>query len=138
MAVWRVVVVSLLMAAAALSAFFLSLGRGDELAYARTLVVNMVAVAEIFYLFNVRYLHMRSLTWRSALGTPAVLAAIAAVVAGQLAFTYAPFMHRIFDSRPVAIADGILVLAIGAGLMLLLELEKLAMRRLGWVQDLRA
>ena len=136
--VWRVAVVSLLMAATALSVFFLSLGRGDELAYARTLVVNMIVVAEIFYLFNVRYLHMRSLTWRGALGTPAVLAAIAAVVAGQLAFTYAPFMHRIFDSRPVAIADGLLVVAIGAGLMLVLELEKLAMRRLGWFQELRA
>ncbi|HRO11950.1 HAD-IC family P-type ATPase [Amaricoccus sp.] len=136
--VWRVVVVSLLMAAAALFVFFFSLGRGDDLAYARTLVVCMIVVAEIFYLFNVRYLHMRSLTWRGALGTPAVLAAIAAVVAGQLAFTYAPVMQAIFDSRPVRLADGAMVIAIGVGLMLLLEVEKLAMRRLGWFEELRA
>ena len=134
--VWRVIVVSLLMAAVALFVFFFSLGRGDELAYARTLVVNMIVVAEIFYLFNVRYLHMRSLTLRGALGTPAVLAAIAAVVAGQLAFTYAPFMQAIFDSRPVHFADGAMVVAIGAGLMLLLEAEKLAMRKLGWFEEL--
>ncbi|HET9067527.1 MAG TPA: HAD-IC family P-type ATPase, partial [Amaricoccus sp.] len=71
--VWRVGLVSLLMAGVGLFVFFHSLGRGDELAYARTLVVNMIVVAEIFYLFNVRYLHMRSLTWQGALGTPAVL-----------------------------------------------------------------
>ncbi|HET9069857.1 MAG TPA: HAD-IC family P-type ATPase, partial [Amaricoccus sp.] len=71
--VWRVGLVSLLMGGVGLFVFFHSLGRGDELAYARTLVVNMIVVAEIFYLFNVRYLHMRSLTWQGALGTPAVL-----------------------------------------------------------------
>jgi magnesium-transporting ATPase (P-type) len=136
--VWRVVVVSLLMAAAALFVFFFSLERGDPLAYARTMVVNMVVVAEIFYLFNVRYLHMRSLTWRGALGTPPVLVAIAAVIIGQIAFTYAPFMHAIFDSRPLAIADGAMLVAIGAGLMLLLEAEKAVMRRFGVFRELAA
>ncbi|MER2509111.1 MAG: HAD-IC family P-type ATPase, partial [Amaricoccus sp.] len=136
--VWRVIVVSCLMAAAALFVFWLSLGRGDEIAYARTLVVNMVVTAEIFYLFNVRYLRMRSLTWRGALGTPAVLAAVACVVAAQIAFTYAPVMQALFDTRPVALADGAMVLAIGAGLMLLLEVEKLAMRRFGLFRELRA
>ena len=135
--VWRVVLVSLLMAAAALAVFFTALGRGETLEYARTMVVNMIVVAEIFYLFNVRYLHVRSLSWRGALGTPAVLAAIAGVVAGQLAFTYAPFMQAIFDSRPLALGDGATILVIGAGLMLLLEVEKLAMRRFGLFRELR-
>jgi magnesium-transporting ATPase (P-type) len=136
--VWRIAVVSLLMAAAVLFVFFHSLRRGDELAYARTLVVNMVVVAQIFYLFNVRYLHMRSLTLQGALGTPAVLMAIAGVVVGQIAFTYAPFMQAIFESRPVAFTDGARVIAIGIGLMLLLEAEKLVMRRTGWFSELRA
>jgi magnesium-transporting ATPase (P-type) len=136
--VWRVAVVSLLMATAVLFVFFFSLGRGDALEYARTMVVNMVVAAEIFYLFNVRYLHIRSLTWRGALGTPAVLTAIAAAVIGQIAFTYAPFMHAVFDSRPLAVADGAMLVAIGAGLMLLLEVEKAAMRRLGVFRELAA
>jgi len=134
--VWRVVIVSVLMAGAALFVFFFSLGRGDALEYARTMVVNMIVVAEIFYLFNVRYLHVRSLTWRGALGTPAVLLAIAAVVVGQIAFTYAPFMHAIFDSRPLTIADGAMLVASGAGLMLLLEAEKAVMRRYGVFREL--
>ena len=135
--VWRVVVVSGLMAVASLFVFFLALSRGDALEYARTLVVNMVVVAEIFYLFNVRYLHMRSLTFKGALGTPGVIAAIVAVVIAQIAFTYAPFMQAIFDSRPVRLADGAMIVAIGAGLMLLLEAEKLAFRRLGFFRELR-
>jgi len=90
-------------------------------------------VLQIFYLFNVRYLHMASITWRGALGTPAVLWALAGVVAAQLAFTYAPFMQAWFGTRPVALADGALVLACGAGFMMLLEAEKLLLRRYGFI-----
>jgi hypothetical protein len=67
-----------------------------------------------------------------------VLLAIAAVVAGQIAFTYAPPMQAIFDSRPVSFADGVMIVAIGAGLMLILEAEKAALRRLGWFGELGA
>jgi len=87
-------------------------------------------VMATFYLFNVRFLHMRSLTWRGALGTPWVLGAIAVVVAAQLAFTFLPFMNEIFDSRPLSFADGVWIVAVGFALMLLLEAEKLIVRRL--------
>jgi magnesium-transporting ATPase (P-type) len=133
---WRVVLVSCLLAAMALAVFFHTLGNGRDLETARTMVVNMLIVAEIFYLFNVRYLHMRSLTLRGALGTPAVLGAIAIVVGAQLLYTYAPFMHAIFDSRPLQPADGLLILALSILLFLLLEGEKLLMRRLGWFEEL--
>lgn len=135
---WRVLLVSVLLSAAALGVFFHAQAAGRGLEVARTMVVNMLVVAEIFYLFNVRYLHMRSLTWRGALGTPAVLAAIAVVVAAQLVFTYAPFMHDLFGSRPLMLADGALIIGIGAGMMLFLEGEKLLMRRLGWFEELRS
>ena len=102
------------------------------------MVVNMLVVAEIFYLFNVRFLHMRSLTWRGVLGTRPVLIAIGAVVTAQLAFTYLPVLNRLFDSRPLTLRDGGLIVLIGIGLFLLLEGEKLLMRRLGWFKELRA
>ncbi|AGH51153.1 cation transport ATPase [Sphingomonas sp. MM-1] len=135
---WRVLIVSILLAAASLGFYFHALGQGRDLETARTIVVNFMIVAEIFYLFNVRYLHMRSLTWRGALGTPAVLGAIAVVVIAQIAFTYAPFMHGLFHSRPLPVRDGIAIIAAGFGLMLVLEGEKLLMRRLGWFEELRA
>jgi magnesium-transporting ATPase (P-type) len=127
---WRVVLVSVLFAGASLGVFFAALHAGRDLETARTLVVNTLVVLQVFYLFNVRYLHAASMTLRGALGTPAVLWALGAIVAAQLAFTYAPFMHTWFQSRPVALLDGLLVIVMGAALMLLLEAEKLAWRLL--------
>ncbi|HZM33110.1 MAG TPA: HAD-IC family P-type ATPase [Burkholderiales bacterium] len=129
--VWRVVLVSVLFAGVCLGIFFNALARGYELEAARTLVVNALVVLEIFYLFNVRYLHGGSITLRGALGTPAVLIAIAAAAAAQFAFTYAPVMNLWFASRPVALADGVLIVAVGAALMFLLEGEKLLLRKSG-------
>ena len=134
---WRVVVVSVLLAAAALGVFFYALESGRDLETARTMVVNMFIVGEIFYLFNVRYLHVTSFTLKGVAGTPAVLLAIAVLVAGQLLFTYAPFMNALFGSRPLGIEDGLLLVAIGFTLMLVLEGEKFVLRRLGWFAELK-
>ncbi|PZU51384.1 MAG: carbonate dehydratase [Sphingomonas sp.] len=134
---WRVIVVSALLAAAALGVFHWSLSSGHDLETARTMVVNMLIVGEIFYLFNVRYLHVHSISWRGVQGTPAVLAAIGAVVAAQLLFTYWPPMHEIFATRPLTLAQGALIIAIGVALMLLLEVEKHVLRRLRWFEEVR-
>ncbi|MFT0892086.1 cation-transporting P-type ATPase [Pseudochelatococcus sp. G4_1912] len=126
---WRVFFVSVLFLIALMGIFFYSLSRGDELALARTLCVNTLVVMEAFYLFNVRYLNVPSFTLRGALGTPAVLIAIAAVIAGQILFTYAPFMQAAFDSRPITWEDGLLMVLIGFIIMVVLEIEKTLFRR---------
>lgn len=129
--VWRIAFVSLLFVLGSFGIFAWALWRGFDVDTARTMVVNTLVVMEIFYLFNVRYMHMRSISWRGMLGTPIVLAAIVAVVAAQLAFTYAPFMHVLFASRPIPLFDGLLIVAIGVTVMLVLEAEKTIMRRTG-------
>ncbi len=129
---WRVVLVSVLLAVMALGVFFWMIDAGRSLDAARTMVVNTVVVGEIFYLFNVRYLHMRSLTLRGILGTPAVLAAIAIVVVAQFAFTYAPFMNTIFATEALTLAEGLIAIGLGAILFTVLEGEKLLFRQLRW------
>ncbi len=136
--VWRIVFVSLLFVAGSFGIFAWALWRGFDVDTARTMVVNALVVMEIFYLFNVRYMHMRSISWRGALGTPIVLAAIGAVVVAQLAFTYAPFMHALFASRPIPLLDGLLIVAIGVIAMLVLEAEKTVMRHYGLLRKLDA
>lgn len=42
----------------------------------------------------------------------------------QLAFTYAPPLQAVFDTRPVSAPDGAVILLIGAGLLAVLEAEK--------------
>ena len=107
-----------------LAVFFWVLDQGRGIEVARTFVVNTLVVLEIFYLFSVRYLHMTSFTLTGVKGTGPVLAAIAVVVVGQLAFTYLPVMNAIFGSHPLRLTDGIIILAIGALSMVLLEIEK--------------
>ena len=126
---WRVVFVSLLFTLGVFGIFEYALrsGLGEEVA--RTMVVNTLAVMEVFYLFNVRYLHTTSFSLRGLLGTPAVLAAVAVVVAGQFAFTYAPFMHELFGSGPISLADGAIIVGVGVVVMVILEVEKVLMRR---------
>jgi len=121
---WRVIVVSLLFAAISLGVFFWALEHGRDLETARTMVVNTLVVLEIFYLFSVRFLHMASLTLTGMKGTTPVWIALAVVVAGQLAFTYLPIMNTIFGSRPLTLADGALIIALGAASFVLLEFEK--------------
>lgn len=110
--------------------FFHAIGAGRDLDTARTIFVNTLVVGQVFYLFNVRFLHMRSRTWRGALGTPAVIGAIGAVAGAQLLFTYAPFMHAAFASRALFLIDWVWILAAGLLLFLVLEPEKLLPRRL--------
>lgn len=136
--IWRSILLSFLFTAMSLGLFFKALDDGRGIETARTMVVNMIAAAEIFYLFSVRYLHMRSLTWRGAVGTPAVLWAVGLVVAGQLVFTYAPFMNDLFETRPLTLEDGLLIIGVAVALMLLLEAEKFVLRRLGWFEELRS
>ena len=64
------------------------------------------------------------------------LLALAVVIAAQLAFTYAPFMHALFETRPVQIAEGIVIIAAGILLMLVLEVEKIVLRRFGAFQGM--
>lgn len=126
---WRVVFVSLLFTLGTLGVFAWANYRGFTTELARTLVVNVLCVMEIFYLFNVRYLHMRSFTWSGARGTPAVWWAVGAVVLAQLAFTYLPWMQALFDTRSVPLTEGLLILGIGAASMVVLEVEKALLRR---------
>lgn len=125
---WRIVFVSFLFAGISLGVFFWVLGQGRDLETARTMVVNMLVVLEIFYLFSVRYLHMTSFTLTGVKGTNAVLIALAAVILGQLAFTYLPFMNTIFGSRPLTLVEGGIIVAIGAASFVLLEVEKHLLR----------
>jgi magnesium-transporting ATPase (P-type) len=71
------------------------------------------------------------------LGTRPVLIAISVLAVAQVLFTYAPFMNQIFESRPLTLAEGMLILLEGAGLMAFLEGEKALLRRTGWFTELR-
>ena len=127
--VWRIVFVSVLFVIAVYGVFFWALQRGLSLELSRTMVVNTLVVCEIFYLFSVRFVHGPSLTWTGVLGTPAVLIGVGVVVLAQFVFTYLPWMHAVFATRPVALVDGLVIVAIGIALFLVVEAEKYVLER---------
>lgn len=124
--IWQVIFVSLLFVIGAFGMFSWAEHRGLSHEEARTIVVNAIVVMEIFYLFSVRYLRTTALTWQGTLGTPAVLIGVGSVIVLQLAFTYAPFMQRLFHTRPVSLGDGLSIVGLGILLLLILEAEKWA------------
>jgi magnesium-transporting ATPase (P-type) len=128
--IWRVVFVSLLFVAGAFGMFFWAEARDLQIEEARTIVVNTIVVMEISYLLSIRYLQTTSFTWRGMLSAPAVLIGIGIITAAQLVFTYTPFMEQLFATRPVSLLDGLAIVGIGAALFVILELEKIARRRL--------
>jgi magnesium-transporting ATPase (P-type) len=128
--IWRVMLVSTLFVIGAFGMFFWARARGLPIEEARTIVVNTFVVLEIFYLFNVRYMHATSLSWTGLMGTPAVLIGVGAITIAQLLFTYAPFMQATFATRPVSLADGVSIIILGIAFFAILELDKLVRRRL--------
>jgi len=131
--VWRIVFVSALFLAGIFAMFEWALWRGASLEAARTVAVNTLVCMEVFYLFSVRYLKAPSFTWQGVRGTPRVLAAVAGVFGLQLLFTYAPVMQHLFRTEALALDWGPPILAVGVGLLVILEIEKAVLRRIGAV-----
>jgi len=129
--VWRVGFVSLLFLAGIFGMHTWALAQGASLEEARTVAVNTLVAMEVFYLFSVRYLKQPAFTLQGVRGTPRVLAAVGAVFVLQLLFTYAPPLQALFASRPLDLATGALIVAVGAAVLVVLELEKAILRQLG-------
>ena len=122
--VWLIALAALLFMGGVFGIYSYALQRGYSIELARTLAMNTLVVMEIFYLFYIRHLHGTSLTREAVRGTRAVWIAVLTVTAGQFAVTYLPPLQAVFETRAVAFADGLLVVAIGMALLALLELEK--------------
>lgn len=122
--VWQIAFVSVLILVFSVAIYTYAIRKGHSVELARTMVVNAMVVMEIFYLFSVRYVHGTSLTLAGVVGTRIVLGGVALVTAAQFAFTYLSSFQAIFDSRPVPFVDGLLVVATGIALLLVVEAEK--------------
>jgi potassium/sodium efflux P-type ATPase len=132
---WRIGFVSTLFLAGIFGMFEWALYHGASVDTARTVAVNTLVCMEVFYLFSVRYLKAPSFTLQGVKGTPRVLVAVAAVFVLQLLFTYTPFMQTFFATTALPLTTGLAIVAVGVGVLVVLELEKLMLRRFGWMPD---
>jgi len=127
--IWRVLMVSVLMMTGALGLFLWELNNGSSLETARTMAVNSVVMAEIFYLINSRYILAPVLNREGLTGNRYVLLAIAACIPLQIAYTHAPVMQAIFGSTALSVLEWGKVVGAGLLVFFVAELEKFAIRR---------
>lgn len=127
--VWRILFVSVLMVLATFGLFIWERNTGASIEMARTVAVNTLVVAEIFYLLNTRYITAPVLNRDGLLGNRYVLVAILMVSLFQLLYTYLPIMQLFFHSAPLPGEAWLRIVAAGAALFCLVELEKLLVRR---------
>ena len=125
-----VLLVSLLIGGATLAVFGISLASGNDLAVARTEAVTMLALGQLAYLLNCRFLTRSSLTFDVFRGNPAIGWSALALIVLQLVYAYAPFMNSLFGSEPLTITGWLLPIAFSIGIFLAVEVLK-AMRRAG-------
>ena len=121
--VGRIVLVGLLMLAGSFGMFLLALERGQAMAEARTIAMNVFVAIEIVYLFNCRSLRL-PVTAMAAFSNPWVWWGAGLQLLLQLAITYWAPLNAAFATAPInARAWGeIAVIALAA--MGIIELEK--------------
>ena len=121
--------VSILVAAAAISVYFVAKSDGHSLAIAQTAAVNMLALGQLAYLFNCRYLSGSSLKVGALRGNPMVWYTSAALIVLQLVFIYAPFMHTWFGSAPLTGVGWGVTIGLAIAIFFIIEIAKAVARR---------
>ncbi|KRA23908.1 carbonate dehydratase [Microbacterium sp. Root61] len=124
-----VLLVSVLIGGATLGVFYTVAATGVDVDYARTEAVAMLALGQLAYLFNCRFLSRSSLTSEVLRGNPVVWWSALALLGLQLIYTYVPFMNDLFGSRPLAIWSWVLPLVLSIVIFLAVEGLKAIRRR---------
>jgi magnesium-transporting ATPase (P-type) len=119
----RIILVSVLMLVGVFGLFCWMKDNGAHLDTARTAVVNLFIMIELFYLFNCRSF-TQSMFRIGLFSNPWIIAGPTAMIALQLFFTYAPVMNRFFHSAPIGIRDWALIVLVSASVYLIVGAEK--------------
>ena len=126
---WRIGFVSVLIGGATIAVFLVEIRLDMPVELARTVTVNTLVCAQVFYLFNSRFLRESSLSFTRLFTNRVVWLAVGVLAVLQLVFVYAPFMHRLFGSAALELRHWLVPLGIGLAVFLLVEAEKAVFRR---------
>jgi len=124
----RIAFVTLLMIAVTFAVFEWELARGSSLEQARTAAVNMLALGELAYLFNVRNFTAPAWGVGGRRGNPVAIWVCLILVMLQLLFTYLPLMQQVFHSEGLDVTSWGLILLFSVLIFLLVECEKACWR----------
>jgi cation-transporting P-type ATPase F len=125
----RIILVSSMILAGAFGLFIGEQSNGASLEEARTVAVNAVIMIQLFYLLNSRSLS-KSMFQIGPLSNRWVMIGIAAMIALQVAYTYAPAMNSLFKSAPISAESWLRILGVAFLTYVIVEIEKWARGKL--------
>jgi cation-transporting P-type ATPase F len=127
----RTGLVSLLILAGAFGAFLWEQQmRGKSVVEARTTVVNVIVMVEVFYLLNCRSL-LHSCFSIGFWSNRWIFVGIAGMLGAQVLLTHTPVMNRLFHTAPMDAGSWLYVTGVGLAAALIVEFEKWIRRRVG-------
>ena len=127
--IWRIVFVSTILMLGTFGLFIFYREQGASVGLARTIAVNTLVLFEIFYLFSSRHLIDSAVNVEGITGNRYVLYAVGILVLLQALFTYWFPMQFLFETVPLGLQDWRNVLMVAATVFVLVEIEKLVLRR---------
>jgi P-type Ca2+ transporter type 2C len=127
--VWRITFVSVIIGSLTLGVFSLLRSNGLEDEAARTVAVNTLVAGQVFYLFNCRKIKHPAIG-KGFFNNPYAFIAVGALIILQMCFVYLPFMNTFFDTQSIAAKYWLYPLAAGAIVFVLVELEKIILRKI--------
>lgn len=123
-----ILAVAVLIGAATMGVFYGAVAAGVDADVARTESVMMLAFGQLAFLFNCRFLSSSSLTPAVLRGNRVMWWSALALIGLQLVYTYAPFMHTLFGSRPLTATEWLPPLALSVVVFLAVEGLKALLR----------
>lgn len=127
---WKIVYVSLIIGFFTLSIFdymLENIGLSEE--EARTIAVNTLVCAQLFYLFNCRKINGLSVG-KGFFENKYVFYAAGLLTLLQVLFVYLPFMNELFDTAPIKLKYWIYPFIIGMAIFIIVEFEKWILKKI--------
>lgn len=125
----RVAYVSVLVAGFSIGVFRWAEVSGTSLAECRTLAVNTLVIAHIFYLLNARFARVSSVRKELLTTNPFSWLCVASMLTLQLLLVSLPIMNTAFDTTAVAARSWGIPLAAGVVVFVIVEVDKAIRRR---------
>ncbi|MCL2742983.1 MAG: HAD-IC family P-type ATPase [Planctomycetaceae bacterium] len=126
--IFRIGYVSCIVTILTIFHFYLCQNRPEAvLAYSQAATVNMIVFSQLFYLFTCRRMHQTIFGQgflRSFFTNRVVFISCGILILIQLGYTYLPFMNHLFRSAGLSLMDWLIVIAGGALLFAIVEIEK--------------
>ena len=127
--IWRVLFVSVLIGGWTLWMNITLLERGYAENLVRTITLQTIVFAQVFYLFNSRSIRRHPFD-AGFFQNKVVFIVSAFLFLPQAIITYVPFMNETFDTVPLVLSNWRYPLILGIGIFLIVEIEKAVMRKI--------